>query len=67
MLDYEVLQILNDGTLLLVTPDGTESKMNITDVKLCSTSKLVENAWDSFVGSIKSKHQNCTHNLRPWN
>ena len=60
LLDYWVLQILNDSTLLLVTHDGKETKTNINDAKLCSTSQLVENAWDSFLGSkkviIKSVH-----------
>ena len=54
LLDYRILQILNDSTLLLVTPNGKESKMNINKIKLCSTSKLVKNAWDSFLESIKS-------------
>ena len=33
LLDYRVLQMLNDSTLLLVTPDGKERKANINDVK----------------------------------
>ena len=36
LLDYRVLQILNDSTLLLVNPDGKDRKTNINDVKLCS-------------------------------
>ena len=31
--------------------------MNVNDVKPFSTSKLVENAWDSFLGSMESNHQ----------
>ena len=61
LLDYRVVQILKDSTLLLKTPDGNERKTNISDVELCSTSELIENAWDSFLGS----HQKCTCNLRP--
>ena len=38
-LDYSVLQMLNDSTLLLVTPDGKERKTNSSDAKPCSTSK----------------------------
>ena len=64
LLDNRVLQLLNDSTLLLVTPDGKERKMNINDVKPCSTLKLAENAWDSSLGSIKSNCQQCTNNLR---
>ena len=64
LLDYRVLQILNDSALLLITPDGKERKMNI-NVTPCSILKLVENAWDSFLGSTKSNCQKCTYNLRP--
>ena len=42
LLDYKVLKILNDSTLLLMTPNGKERKININDVKLCSTTELVE-------------------------
>ena len=62
LLDYRVLKILN---LLLVAPNRKERKTNVNDVKPCSTSELEENAWDSFLGSIKSNHQNYAHNLRP--
>ena len=44
LLDYRVLKILNDSTLLLVTPNGKERKTNVNDVKPCSTTQLVENA-----------------------
>ena len=59
------LQILNDCTLLLITPNCKGRKTNINDVKPCSITELVKNAWDSFLSSIKTKHQNCYHNLRP--
>ena len=32
LLDYRILQIFNDSTLLIITPDGKERKMNINDV-----------------------------------
>ena len=54
LLDYRVLKILNDITLLLVTPNGKERKTNNNGVKPCSTAEPVENAWDSFLGSIKT-------------
>ena len=64
--DYRVLQTLNDSTLLLVSLKGKErKKTNIYDVKPYSTLDLIENAWDSFLGSIKINHQNYTYNLRP--
>ena len=65
LVDYRVLKILNVSTLLLVTPNRKERKTNINDVKLCSSLELIENACNSFVGSIKSNCQNCTYNLRP--
>ena len=63
LLDYRVLKILNDSTLLLVTLNGKERKPNVNDVKPSSTSELIEKAWASFLGSIKSNHQNSTYNL----
>ena len=65
LLHYRVLNILNDITFLLVTPNGKERKTNINDVKPCSILELIENACDAFLGSIKSNHQNCAYNLRP--
>ena len=35
------------------------------DVKSCSTIELVENALDSFLGSIKAKCGNSIYDLRP--
>ena len=39
--------------------------MNINDVKLCSASKLVENALGLFLGSLKTNHQQYIYNFRP--
>ena len=64
-LDYRVLKILNDSTLLLVTPNHKERKTNVKDVKLHSTWELTEKARDSFLRTIKGNCQNCTYNLRP--
>ena len=58
LMAYKVLKILNVSTFLLMTPNGKERKTNINDVKLCSTTELVENAWDSFLHAVKSKCQN---------
>ena len=51
--DYRILKILNEGTLLLVTPSGRECKMNINNVKPCNTLQIAENALSSFLNSIK--------------
>ena len=53
MKDYRMLKILNESTLLLVTPSGKECKRNFNDVKPCTTLELIENAWNSFLNSIK--------------
>ena len=50
--NYKVLKILNESTLLLVTPNGKECKTN-SDVKPCTTLEPVETAWNSFLNSIK--------------
>ena len=64
-MDYRVLKILNESTLLLVTPNRRECKMNINSVKPATTLELIENAWDSFLNLIKSNHQNHDYNPRP--
>ena len=50
--DYRVLKILNESTLILVTPNSREHKTNISDVKPATTPELVDSAWDSFLSSI---------------
>ena len=52
-MDYRVLEILNESTLLLGTPNGKVHKMNINDMKPCSTSELIEDAWNLFLNSIR--------------
>ena len=58
LMHYRVLKILNDSSLLLVTPNDTEHKTNMNDVKPATTPKLFENAWDLFLNTIKTNHQN---------
>ena len=65
LLDYRVLKILNGNNFLLVMPNAKERKRHINDAKPCSTTELAENAWDSFLGSINTKHMNSSYNLRP--
>ena len=38
--------------------------MNINDVKPCITLKFIENAWNSFLNSMKNKHQNHDYNMK---
>ena len=63
--NYRVLKILNENTLLLGTPNGKECKMNINDMKLCTILELVENAWKSFLNSIKPNHSSHEYGPRP--
>ena len=57
-------KILNESTLILVTPNVKECKTNVNDVKPCNTLKLTENAWNSFLNPIKTKCQFHDYNLR---
>ena len=34
-------------------------------IKPCSTAELEQNAWDSFLGPVKTKFQNYNYYLRP--
>ena len=61
---YGVIKIFNEGTLLLVTSSGEECKMSINDVKPCIILELVENAWNSFLNSIKTNCPRHEYNLR---
>ena len=40
-------------------------KMNVNDGKPCTTLEVIEDAWNSFLNSIKSNYQNQEYNLRP--
>ena len=58
-------KILNDKhTLLLVTPNRKEHIVNINDVKPCTTLELDENAWNTFLNSIKANCLSHEYNLR---
>ena len=59
-------KIFNESTLLIVTPNGRECKMNINNQKPCSTLELIESVWNPFLNCIKMKHQNHDYNLRPY-
>ena len=57
LLDYRLLKIINDDTLLLIISNRKEKKPNINDIKPCSTTEPVENArihsWAPLKPSIK--------------
>ena len=63
LLDYKELTVIDDSTLLLVMPNGKEIKTNINDVELFSTTEHVENAQDSFLDPIMTKHKNYSYNI----
>ena len=52
-------------TPLLITSNGKERKTNISDIKPCSTTELLEDTWDSFPKSLQTKCQNGNYNLVP--
>ena len=56
--DYRVLKILNESTPQLVTLNGKDHKMNISDMRPCTTLELVENAQNPFLNSIKTNYPN---------
>ena len=64
-MDDRLLKILNESTLLLITPNGKECKININDMKSCATLALDESVWNSFLNYIKINHQSNEYNLRP--
>ena len=51
LLDYKVLKIPNDSTILF---NGKERKKYINNGKPCSTTALAKNAWNLFLISIKT-------------
>ena len=52
LMDYRVLKVLNESTLLLVTPNGKECKRKIGDIKPATTLELTENTCNSFLNLI---------------
>ena len=55
LLDYKVLIILNDCILLIITPNGKEGKMNISDVIPCRTTDLIKSAYELFLCTMQTK------------
>ena len=65
LMDYRVLKLLNESSLLLVKPNRKEHKRNVDDMKPCSTLELTEYAWNAFLNPMKTNCQNNEYDLRP--
>ena len=66
--DYRFLHQLNKCTVLLLTQDHKDLKINIGDVKPCTTAEITESAWDYFKLSIcntATQSIKMPYNLRP--
>ena len=65
-MDYRVLIILNESTLLLVTPIGKECLTDMNYVKPCNHVPhiTVENACNTYLNSIKTNHPSHKCSLR---
>ena len=46
--DYRVLKIVNEGTLLVESPDGKTRQININDAKPVSATATADNALKDF-------------------
>ena len=51
--DHRVSGIVNDSTVMLITPDGKEKKRNIHHIKPVTPAAIFINAFDQFQDSIK--------------
>ena len=62
--DYQVLDIINECTLLIQSPDGKTRKINVNDVKPVSAISATDNVLQDFKQSMLRKgstHQNNLH------
>ena len=55
LMHYRIWKILNESTLLIVTPYGRELKTNINYVQPCTTLELIQSTWNWFLNSIETK------------
>ena len=55
LLEYNILKILSDSTLMLITPNGKERKANINDVKPCSRTELIKKCSELIFKLNKNK------------
>ena len=57
--DYRILDIINECTLLIQSPDGKTRKININDAKPVSAISAADNALQHFKQSMLRRE--CTH------
>ena len=57
--DYRILDIINECTLLIQSPDGKTRKININDAKPVSAISAADNALQNFKQSMLRRE--CTH------
>ena len=55
MLDYRVLKIVNECTLLVESPDGKTRQININDAKQAPATDTTDNALQDFKQSTMRK------------
>ena len=57
--DYRILEIINECTLLILSPDGKTRKININDPKPVPAITAADNALQDFKQSMLRRK--CTH------
>ena len=62
--DYKVLEIVNECTLLVESPDGKTRQININDAKPVSTTAATNNALEDFKQSAMRRDH--THPYSLW-
>ena len=58
LLDYRVLKVPNDNTLLLTVPNGQERKTSVNDVKPYSITRACRKWLGFILDPVKTKCQN---------
>ena len=61
--DYRILNIINDCTLLIQSPDGKTRKININDAKPVSAISAANNMLEDFKQSILKREHTHPYNL----
>ena len=56
--DHRVVEIVNDSTVIVTSPDGKEKKCNIHHVKAISPTIAFTSAFEEFQKSIAKEGQN---------
>ena len=61
--DYRILNIINECTLLIQSPDGSTRKINISDAKPVSAITAADNTLHDFKQSMLRRERTHPHNL----